>query len=50
MSGIRYSVLLGAVSLGRLIEQRISRRHQRLLVAHGVAKVPEPHFRWMVKR
>jgi methyltransferase len=43
-----YLALLTAVGLGRLVEMRISRRHQRRLVAQGVAKVPEKHFRWMV--
>lgn len=45
---VRYSVLLGAVGLGRLVELRISRRHQRMLAARGISKIPEPHFRWMV--
>ncbi len=43
-----YLVLLALVGLGRLIELRISRRHQRRLAARGVAKKAEPHFRWMV--
>jgi methyltransferase len=45
---VRYSVLLGAVGLGRLIELCISRQRQRMLAARGIAKVPEPQFRWMV--
>ena len=43
-----YSLFLAAVGLGRLIEMGVSRRRQRALVARGVAKVAEPHFRWMV--
>ncbi len=43
-----YVVLLLAVGLIRLMEVRISRRNQRRLMAQGVAKVPEPHFRWMI--
>ncbi|HJZ45882.1 MAG TPA: isoprenylcysteine carboxylmethyltransferase family protein [Roseiflexaceae bacterium] len=48
MSAVCYSMLLAAVGLGRLIELRLSRRHQRLLASQGVVKVREPHFRWMV--
>src|SRR5262245_1795400 len=48
MSTVRYSVLLAAVGVGRLIELRLSQRNQRLLASRGIAKVPEPHFRWMV--
>jgi len=43
-----YMVLLLLVGLLRLAEIRISRRNQRRLAAKGVAKIPEPHFRWMV--
>ncbi len=48
MSRVAYIVLLAAVGLGRLIEMGISRRNQRRLAARGIAKVPEPHFRWMI--
>ena len=37
-----------AVAALRLVELRISRRHQQQLVARGAAKVDEPRFRWMV--
>jgi methyltransferase len=40
--------LLLAVGLLRLVELRISKRHQREMVARGAAKVDEPKFRWMV--
>ncbi|HEX2659522.1 MAG TPA: isoprenylcysteine carboxylmethyltransferase family protein [Polyangia bacterium] len=40
--------LLVAVGAARLIEMRLSRRHQRVLAAHGFARAPEPGFRWMV--
>ena len=40
--------LLASVGATRLIEMRLSRRHQRALQEHGIARVPEPHFPWMV--
>lgn len=40
--------LLLAVALLRLVELRISKRHQQELIARGAAKVDEPKFRWMV--
>lgn len=48
MSAAYYILLLGAIGLGRLIELRISHRRQRGLAAQGIAKVPEPHFHWMI--
>src|SRR4051812_48189677 len=48
MSARLYTLFLAAVGLGRLIELRISRRHQRALAMRGSVKIPEPHFRWMV--
>ena len=48
MSEAGYLALLAAVGAGRLVEMRISSRHQRRLAAQGVTKVPEKHFRWMV--
>jgi methyltransferase len=48
MSARRYSILLAAVGLSRFFELWISRRHQRQLARRGVARVPEPRFRWMV--
>jgi methyltransferase len=48
MSARLYTVFLATVGLGRLIELRISRRHQRALAMRGIVKIPEPHFRRMV--
>ena len=48
LSVIAFLVLLLAVALLRVVELRISRRHQREMVARGAAKVDEPKFRWMV--
>jgi methyltransferase len=39
--------LLAAVGLARLVEMRLSRRHQRTLAAHGFSRAPEPGF-WMM--
>jgi methyltransferase len=43
-----YLALLAAVGVLRLVELRISRRHQQNMLAQGAARVPEPHFKWMV--
>ena len=43
-----FLLLLAAVGAGRLVEMRISRRNQKNLVAQGVQKISEPHFRRMV--
>ena len=48
LSVIAFLALLGAVATLRLVELRISRRHQRDMVARGAAKVEDPRFRWMV--
>lgn len=48
LSVIAYLALLFAVALLRLVELRISKRHQAQMVAQGAAKVDEPRFRWMV--
>jgi methyltransferase len=48
VSVISFLVLLVGVAALRLLELRISRRHQQQLVARGAAKVDEPRFRWMV--
>jgi methyltransferase len=48
LSVIAYLVLLLIVALLRLVELRISKRHQTQMVARGAAKVDEPRFRWMV--
>jgi methyltransferase len=43
-----FIVLVAAVGLTRLIEMRLSRRHQRALAAQGAPLLPEPGFRTMV--
>jgi len=43
-----YLGLLAAVAVLRLVELRISRRHQQTMVAKGAVPVPEPHFKWIV--
>jgi methyltransferase len=48
ISVIAYLALLVVVGLLRLVELRISKRHQRDMVSRGAAKVDEPRFRWMV--
>jgi methyltransferase len=48
LSVIAFLILLLLVAALRILELRISRRHQRDLVARGAAKVDEPRFRWMV--
>jgi methyltransferase len=48
ISVIAFLALLVAVAALRLVELRISRRHQREMLGRGAAKVDEPRFRWMV--
>ena len=48
LSVIVFLGLLLAVALLRLVELRISKRHQAEMAGHGAAKVDEPRFRWMV--
>jgi methyltransferase len=48
VSVIAFLVLLLAVAALRLVELRISRRHQEQLISRGAAKVREPRFGWMV--
>ncbi len=43
-----FIVLLVAVGTGRLLEMRLSRRHQRALAAGGAPLLPEPMFGAMV--
>ena len=45
---IFFLVLVGAVGACRLIELRLSKRHQRSLAAGGAAPLPEPVFPAMV--
>jgi methyltransferase len=48
MSSTAYIVLLFAVGAGRLVEMRLSRRHQRALAERGATRAPEPGFVFMV--
>ena len=48
ISVIAFLVLLSAVAVLRLVEVRISRKHQREMIARGASKVDDPKFRWMV--
>jgi methyltransferase len=48
LSVIAYLALLVAVAVLRVVELRISRRHQREMLARGAKKIDEPRFRWMV--
>lgn len=48
LSVILFLVLLAAVAALRIVELRISKRHQRQLLTRGAAKIDEPRFRWMV--
>ncbi len=43
-----FLALLLVVGLLRLVELRISKRHQNEMSARGAVKVDEPKFRWMV--
>jgi methyltransferase len=45
---VLYLALLAAVGVGRLVEMRLSRRHQRELSEHGFLRQPEPAFVFMV--
>ncbi|HVZ72404.1 MAG TPA: isoprenylcysteine carboxylmethyltransferase family protein [Polyangia bacterium] len=47
-SVILYLALLAAVGVGRLVEMRLSRRHQRALVERGARREREPGFAFMV--
>ena len=48
LSVTAYLILLSLVAILRLYELRISKHHQKEMVAHGASKVDEPRFRWMV--
>jgi methyltransferase len=48
LSVIAFLALLIVVAGTRLIELRISRRHQLEMVRHGVQKRTDAHYRWMV--
>jgi methyltransferase len=48
ISVIAFLALLLAVGLLRILELRVSRRHQQQLIAGGATKVSEPRFAWLV--
>jgi methyltransferase len=48
MSVGAYLILLTAVGVGRVLELRLSRRHQRALADRGARVAPEPVFHLMV--
>ncbi len=48
LSVIAFLGLLLAVAALRLVELRISKQHQKEMLARGAAKIDEPKFRWMV--
>lgn len=48
LSVIAFLGLLLAVGLLRLAELRVSKQHQKEMLARGAAKIDEPKFRWMV--
>ncbi|HWZ99595.1 MAG TPA: isoprenylcysteine carboxylmethyltransferase family protein [Candidatus Dormibacteraeota bacterium] len=48
ISVIAFLALLLAVAALRIVELRISKTHQKQIVADGGSKVTDPKFRWMV--
>jgi methyltransferase len=48
LSAIAYLGLLALVGVLRIVELRVSRRHQRELAGRGIEKQADPQFRWMV--
>lgn len=48
LSVIAFLLLLLAVAALRIVELRISRRHQERMVSRGAEKINDPRFRWMV--
>jgi len=48
LSVIAFLILLAVVGALRIVELRISRRHQRDLMSRGAERVEEPKFHWMV--
>ena len=47
LSVILFLALLLAVAAMRIVELRISKRHQQDMAARGAAKAKDPIFRWM---
>ena len=48
LSVIAFLALLLAVAALRIVELRISRRHQQEMMVRGATRIDEPKFRWMV--
>jgi methyltransferase len=48
LSVIAFLLLLVGVVVLRLVELRISRRHQKQLISRGAVKMDQPGFAWMV--
>jgi methyltransferase len=48
ISLLLYGVFLLAIGAGRLIELRLSRKHQQAMLARGIKRAPDPAFRWIV--
>src|SRR5215475_696134 len=48
VSTIAFLALLVAVAILRLVELRISKRHQADMAGHGAERVTDPKFKWMV--
>lgn len=48
LTRVAYLGLLAAVAIVRLAELRVSRKHQRRLLAEGAKVAADPSFRWMV--
>ena len=47
LSVILFVALLLAVGVLRIVELRISKRHQQQMTSRGANRVKDPHFRWM---
>ena len=47
LSVILFLALLIAVAAMRIVELRISKKHQQEMIARGAAKVRDPNFQWM---
>lgn len=47
LSVILFLALLVAVAALRIVELRISKRHQQQMSSRGASKVKDPYFRWM---
>lgn len=48
LSVIAFLILLALVACTRVIELRISRRHQETLARQGIPKRADPYYHWMV--